>query len=60
MAEDLCHECKRTAKSVFIDGSSYKIGNSSYSGWVIWSPDDQSFNDNCPLKRKNQSSDRAE
>eukprot|EP00972_Heterocapsa_arctica_P042670 6290554-Heterocapsa_arctica.AAC.1 len=27
MAEDLCHECKGIAKSVFIDGSSYNIGN---------------------------------
>eukprot|EP00972_Heterocapsa_arctica_P038319 5641275-Heterocapsa_arctica.AAC.1 len=60
MAEDLCHECKGTAKTVFIDGSSYKIGISNYSGWGIWSPDDQSFNGNGPLKRKNMSSDRAE
>eukprot|EP00972_Heterocapsa_arctica_P038846 5723893-Heterocapsa_arctica.AAC.1 len=59
MAEDLCHECKGTAKSVFI-GSSYNIGNSKYSGWGIWSPDDQSFNENGRLKGKNQSSDRAE
>ncbi len=58
--EDLCHECKGTAKTVFIDGSSYKIGNSNYSGWGIWSPDDGTFNDNGPLKGKNQSSDRAE
>eukprot|EP00972_Heterocapsa_arctica_P019411 2863852-Heterocapsa_arctica.AAC.1 len=49
-AEDLCHECKGTANTVFIDGSSYKIGNSNYSGWGIWSPDDHSFNDNGPLK----------
>eukprot|EP00972_Heterocapsa_arctica_P007333 1069583-Heterocapsa_arctica.AAC.1 len=60
MAEDLCHECNGTAKTVFIDGSSYKIGNSSYSGWGIWSPDDHSFNENGPLKGKNQSSDRVE
>eukprot|EP00972_Heterocapsa_arctica_P033473 4927435-Heterocapsa_arctica.AAC.1 len=60
MAEDLCHESKGTAKTVFIDGSSYKIGNSNYSGWEIWSPDDHSFNENEPLKEKNQSSDRAE
>eukprot|EP00972_Heterocapsa_arctica_P115683 16449172-Heterocapsa_arctica.AAC.1 len=60
MAEDLCHECKGTAKTVFIDGSSYKIGNSNYSGWGTWSPDDHSFNENGPLKVKNQSSDRAE
>eukprot|EP00972_Heterocapsa_arctica_P108034 15911332-Heterocapsa_arctica.AAC.1 len=50
MAEDLCHECKGTAKTVCIDGSSYTIGNSNYSGWGIWSPDDQSSNDNGPLK----------
>eukprot|EP00972_Heterocapsa_arctica_P014402 2118741-Heterocapsa_arctica.AAC.1 len=25
--EDLCHECKGTAKTVFIHGSSYKLGN---------------------------------
>eukprot|EP00972_Heterocapsa_arctica_P042742 6303221-Heterocapsa_arctica.AAC.1 len=60
MAEDLCHECKGTAKSVSIDGSSYKIGNTNYSGWGIWSPDEHSFTDNGPLKGKNQSSDRAE
>eukprot|EP00972_Heterocapsa_arctica_P002354 341499-Heterocapsa_arctica.AAC.1 len=58
--EDLCHECKGTAKTVFIDGSSYEIGNSNYSGWGIWSPGENSFNDNGPLKGKNQSSDRAE
>eukprot|EP00972_Heterocapsa_arctica_P051662 7600608-Heterocapsa_arctica.AAC.1 len=51
--EDLCHECKGTAKTVFIDGSSYEIGNSNYSGWGIWSPVDNSFNDNGPLKGKN-------
>eukprot|EP00972_Heterocapsa_arctica_P047443 6996290-Heterocapsa_arctica.AAC.1 len=56
----MCHECKGTPKSVFIDGSSYKIGNSSYSGWGLWSPDDVNFRENGPLKRKNQSSDRAE
>eukprot|EP00972_Heterocapsa_arctica_P082637 12176154-Heterocapsa_arctica.AAC.1 len=50
MAEDLCHVCKGTAKTVFIDGSSYKLGNSNYSGWGIWSPDKHSFNDNGPLK----------
>eukprot|EP00972_Heterocapsa_arctica_P059969 8845255-Heterocapsa_arctica.AAC.1 len=60
MAEDLCHECKGTAKTVFIDGSSYNIGNSNYSGWGMWSPDDQHFNENGPLKGKSQSSDRAE
>eukprot|EP00972_Heterocapsa_arctica_P102012 15030579-Heterocapsa_arctica.AAC.1 len=59
-AEDLCHERKGTAKTVFIDGSSYKTGNSNYSGWGIWSPDEQSFNGNGHLKGKNQSSDRAE
>eukprot|EP00972_Heterocapsa_arctica_P083637 12324842-Heterocapsa_arctica.AAC.1 len=58
--EDLCHECKGTAKIVFIDGSSYTIGNSNYSGWGIWSPDDGTFDDNGPLKGNNQSSDRAE
>eukprot|EP00972_Heterocapsa_arctica_P005285 782951-Heterocapsa_arctica.AAC.1 len=57
--EDLCHECKGTVKPVFIDGSSYNIANSNYSGWAIWSPDEPSFNDNVPLKGKNQSSDRA-
>eukprot|EP00972_Heterocapsa_arctica_P068562 10130960-Heterocapsa_arctica.AAC.1 len=60
MAEDLCHECKGTAKTVFIDGSSYTSGNSNYSGWGIWSPDDKSFNENGRLKGKSQSSDRAE
>eukprot|EP00972_Heterocapsa_arctica_P058783 8665698-Heterocapsa_arctica.AAC.1 len=39
-AEDLCHECKGTANTVFIDVSYYKIGNGNYSGWGIWSPDD--------------------
>eukprot|EP00972_Heterocapsa_arctica_P072964 10774996-Heterocapsa_arctica.AAC.1 len=60
MAEDLCHECKGTPNTVFIDGSSYNIGNSNCSGWGIWSPDDHNFNDNGPLNGKNQSSDRAE
>eukprot|EP00972_Heterocapsa_arctica_P021123 3108353-Heterocapsa_arctica.AAC.1 len=60
MAVDLCHECNGKAKTVFIDGSSYNIGNSSYSGWGLWSPDDKSFNEHEPLKGKNQSSDRAE
>eukprot|EP00972_Heterocapsa_arctica_P043097 6354586-Heterocapsa_arctica.AAC.1 len=56
MAEYVCHGCKK----VYIDGSSYKIGNSNYSGWGIWSPDDHSFNENVHLKRKNHNSDRAE
>eukprot|EP00972_Heterocapsa_arctica_P071651 10584675-Heterocapsa_arctica.AAC.1 len=59
MAEDLCHECKGTGNTVFI-GSSYNIGNSSYSGRGIWSPGDHSFNENGPLKGNNQSSYRAE
>eukprot|EP00972_Heterocapsa_arctica_P013151 1932936-Heterocapsa_arctica.AAC.1 len=59
-AEDICHERKGTAKTVFIDGSSYKIGDSNYSGLGMWSPDEKRFNDNGPLKGKNQSSDRAE
>eukprot|EP00972_Heterocapsa_arctica_P051099 7512576-Heterocapsa_arctica.AAC.1 len=58
--DDLCHECKGTANKVDIDGSSYIIGTSNYSGWGLWSPDDQSFNGNCPLKGIRQSSDRAE
>eukprot|EP00972_Heterocapsa_arctica_P055244 8151260-Heterocapsa_arctica.AAC.1 len=59
-AEDLCHECKEKAKTVFIDGSSYKTGDSNYSGWGIWSPDENSINTNGPLKGASQSSDRAE
>eukprot|EP00972_Heterocapsa_arctica_P033505 4932310-Heterocapsa_arctica.AAC.1 len=59
-AEDLCHECKGKAKTAFIDGSSYKVGDSNYSGWGIWSPDECSFNENGPLKGVSQSSDRAE
>eukprot|EP00972_Heterocapsa_arctica_P079032 11652882-Heterocapsa_arctica.AAC.1 len=59
-AEDLCHECNGKAKTVFIDGSSYKVGDSNYSGWGIWSPDEHSFNENWPLKGVSQSSDRAE
>eukprot|EP00972_Heterocapsa_arctica_P084504 12448369-Heterocapsa_arctica.AAC.1 len=58
--EDLCHEYNGTAKTVFIYGSSYKLGNSNYSGWGMWSPDEPSFSDNGPLKGTNQSSDRAE
>eukprot|EP00972_Heterocapsa_arctica_P047372 6987448-Heterocapsa_arctica.AAC.1 len=58
--EDQCHECKGKAKSVYIDGSSYKVGASNYSGWGLWSPDDQSFNEKGPLKGGSQSSDRAE
>eukprot|EP00972_Heterocapsa_arctica_P045996 6786658-Heterocapsa_arctica.AAC.1 len=60
MSEDLCHECTGTAKTVFIDGSSYKLGNSNDSDWGMWSPDDHSFNENGPLKGTNQSSDTAE
>eukprot|EP00972_Heterocapsa_arctica_P100645 14839136-Heterocapsa_arctica.AAC.1 len=60
LAEDLCHECKGTAKKVYIDGSSYKIEASNYSGWGLWSPDEQSVNDHGPLKGSRQSSDRAE
>eukprot|EP00972_Heterocapsa_arctica_P114077 16440628-Heterocapsa_arctica.AAC.1 len=60
IAKDLCHECKGTAKKVYIDGSSYKIGATNYSGWGLWSPDEQSFNDHGPLQRSRQSSDRAE
>eukprot|EP00972_Heterocapsa_arctica_P030115 4437744-Heterocapsa_arctica.AAC.1 len=58
--EDLCHECKGTAKKVYIDGSSFEIGASNDSGWGLWSPDEQSFNENGPLKGSRQSSDRAE
>eukprot|EP00972_Heterocapsa_arctica_P010899 1596234-Heterocapsa_arctica.AAC.1 len=39
--EDQCHKCKGKEKSVYIDGSSYEIGASNYSGWGLWSPDDQ-------------------
>eukprot|EP00972_Heterocapsa_arctica_P102967 15175291-Heterocapsa_arctica.AAC.1 len=60
LAEDLCHECKGTAKKVYIDGSSYKIGASNYSGWGLWSPDEQRFNDHGPLKGSRKSSDRVE
>eukprot|EP00972_Heterocapsa_arctica_P106853 15741026-Heterocapsa_arctica.AAC.1 len=59
-AGDQCHDCKGKAKTVFIDGSSYKIGASNYYGWGLWSPDDQSFNENGPVKGTSQSSDRAE
>eukprot|EP00972_Heterocapsa_arctica_P075944 11199708-Heterocapsa_arctica.AAC.1 len=59
-AEDQCHECTGKAKTVFIDGSSYNIGASNYSGWGLWSPDDQSFSENGPFKGTSQSSDRAE
>eukprot|EP00972_Heterocapsa_arctica_P006823 997007-Heterocapsa_arctica.AAC.1 len=58
--EDQCHECKGKAKSVYLDGSSYNIGARNYSGWGLRSPDDQSFNENGPLKVISQSSDRAE
>eukprot|EP00972_Heterocapsa_arctica_P094144 13883923-Heterocapsa_arctica.AAC.1 len=60
MAEDLCHERKGTAKTVFVDGSPYNIGNSNYSGWGLWSPNDHSFNEHGPLNGTNPSSDRAE
>eukprot|EP00972_Heterocapsa_arctica_P049263 7251142-Heterocapsa_arctica.AAC.1 len=56
--DDLCHECKGNAKKVYIDGSSYKIGASNYSGWGIWSPDEQSFNENGALEGIRQSSDK--
>eukprot|EP00972_Heterocapsa_arctica_P092354 13620683-Heterocapsa_arctica.AAC.1 len=29
-AEDLCHECKGKTNTVFIDGSSYKVGESGH------------------------------
>ncbi len=57
---DICHECKGVASTVYIDGSSYKFGNSSYSGWGIWSLDNPILKENGPLKGKSQSSDRAE
>eukprot|EP00972_Heterocapsa_arctica_P010784 1581608-Heterocapsa_arctica.AAC.1 len=60
MKQDICHPCKGTARKVYIDGSSYKIGASSYSGWGIWSPDEDNFNEHGPLKGKRQCSDRAE
>eukprot|EP00972_Heterocapsa_arctica_P110833 16320978-Heterocapsa_arctica.AAC.1 len=37
-----------------------KLGAINYSGWGLWSPDDQSFNEKGPLKGISQSSDRAE
>eukprot|EP00972_Heterocapsa_arctica_P016118 2375237-Heterocapsa_arctica.AAC.1 len=58
--EDIYHPCKGTANKVYVDGSSYKVGASSYSGWGLWSPDEESFIDSRPLKGKQQSSDRAE
>eukprot|EP00972_Heterocapsa_arctica_P086272 12717144-Heterocapsa_arctica.AAC.1 len=58
--EDICHPCKGTAIQVCIDGSSYKLGASNYSGWGIWSPYEESFNQHGPLKGSKQSSDRAE
>ena len=57
---EVCHECTGQAKTVFIDGSSYKVGKRNYSGWGMWSPDEQSFTENGPLLGRNQSSDRAE
>eukprot|EP00972_Heterocapsa_arctica_P101181 14914280-Heterocapsa_arctica.AAC.1 len=36
------------------------VGDSNYSGWGIWSPDEHSLNENGPLKGVSQSSDRAE
>eukprot|EP00972_Heterocapsa_arctica_P082362 12136599-Heterocapsa_arctica.AAC.1 len=59
LAEDTYHICKGTANNVYIDGSSYNIGASNYSGWGIWSPDQMSFNEHGPLKGNKQSSDRA-
>eukprot|EP00972_Heterocapsa_arctica_P089359 13175316-Heterocapsa_arctica.AAC.1 len=58
--EDKCHPCDGKVKKVYIDGSPFKVGASNYSGWGIWTPDEQNFNDNGPLKGKQQSSDRAE
>eukprot|EP00972_Heterocapsa_arctica_P062173 9163843-Heterocapsa_arctica.AAC.1 len=59
-AEDTCHLCKGTANKVYIDGSSYKIGVSNYSGSGIWSPDEERFSETVPLKGIRPSSDRAE
>eukprot|EP00972_Heterocapsa_arctica_P092467 13638917-Heterocapsa_arctica.AAC.1 len=58
--EDICHPCKGTSIKCCIDGSSYKIGAINYSGWGIWSPDEESFNEHRPLKGSKQSSDRSE
>jgi ribonuclease HI len=57
---EVCHECNGQAKTVYIDGSYYKIGKRNYSGWGIWSPDESNFTENGPLLGRNQSSDRAE
>ncbi len=51
---DICHECKGVASTVYIDGSSYKFSNSSYSGWGIWSPDNPMLSENGPLKGKSK------
>eukprot|EP00972_Heterocapsa_arctica_P033471 4927300-Heterocapsa_arctica.AAC.1 len=43
--EDKCHPCDGKVKKVYIDGSSFKVGASNYSGWGIRTPDEQSFNE---------------
>eukprot|EP00972_Heterocapsa_arctica_P111055 16350845-Heterocapsa_arctica.AAC.1 len=44
--EDRCHFCVGNVKKVYIDGSATKVGASTYAGRGIWTPDEQSFNDN--------------
>eukprot|EP00972_Heterocapsa_arctica_P030865 4541524-Heterocapsa_arctica.AAC.1 len=59
-AEDICLDCNEKADKVYIDGSATKIGASAHAGWGMWSPDNANFEENEPLKGKDQGSDRAE
>ena len=59
-AEDISLENTQRANNIYIDGSATKIGASAYAGWGMWSPDNDKFQENGPLKGKGQGSDRAE
>eukprot|EP00972_Heterocapsa_arctica_P070675 10439178-Heterocapsa_arctica.AAC.1 len=59
-AEDISSNCSEKADKVYIDGSATEIGANSYAGWGMWSPDNANFEENGPLKGKDQGSDRAE
>jgi ribonuclease HI len=59
-AEDISLDSTQKTQKVYIDGSATKIGASAYAGWGFWSPDNEQFKENGPLKGKYQGSDRAE
>eukprot|EP00972_Heterocapsa_arctica_P109269 16090424-Heterocapsa_arctica.AAC.1 len=57
--QDLCQPCREHTKKVYIDGSATQIGASAYCGWGIWSLDNPNFEENGPLKGRDQGSDKV-